>query len=91
MWRNVFALLLFCSACEGARQPDSIRTVAAFEVPLPTAAERVEFLALLRREAEAKGYHLDAGTEEELQSLSDVSPMTLHAGVWRGKDDEENV
>ncbi|HKX80347.1 MAG TPA: hypothetical protein VJM34_17685 [Novosphingobium sp.] len=79
------------SGCGVAHQPESARTVAAFEVPLPSAAERSEFLALLSSEAKAEGLHLDASTPEELQQLSDVTPMTIHAAVWRGDNDEESL
>jgi hypothetical protein len=89
--RNVVsALVLACTACV-APQPESIRIVAAFEVPLPTPAERAAFLTLLRRESEAHGFHVDAATAEELRSLSEVSPMTMNAAVWRGKNDDEVV
>ena len=58
-------LLLACTACGVAPQPENIRTVAAFEVPLPTPAEREAFLTLLRRESEVHGFHVDAATTEE--------------------------
>lgn len=79
------------SGCVVAPQPASLRTVAAFEVPLPTEAERKEFLDLLRSKSKNAGFHVDADTPDELSLLSKVSPMTLHAAVWRGRDDDENV
>lgn len=79
----LFALLL--AACGPARQPE---TVAAFEVPLPTAEDKTGFLNLLRSVAETHGYHLDAASPADLRQLSEVSPMTLHAAVWRGDDAE---
>jgi hypothetical protein len=87
------ALPLFslCLSFGVAPQPESARTVAAFEVPLPTPEERAEFLALLSAAAQAEGLHLDAANAEELKRLSEVSPMTIHADVWRGADDEESV
>ncbi len=89
--RNVMSLFLACTACGTAPQPESRRTVAAFEVPLHDAAERDAFLALLRHEAEASGFHLDAATPEELRILSEISPITLNATIWRGKADNEIV
>lgn len=89
--RNIMMLFLACAACDTAPQLESRRTIAAFEVPLPDAAERDAFLALLRHEAEASGFHLDAATPEELQLLSEVSPITLNATIWRGKGDQEIV
>jgi hypothetical protein len=91
MRRITTALLLACTACGVVSQPDSIRIVAAFEVPLPTPVEREAFLTLLRREAEVHGFHVDAATKGELQSLSEVSPMTMNAAIWRGKNDDESV
>ena len=91
MWRAAIGLVLILTGCGVAHQPESARTTAAFEVPLPSAREREEFLALVSQEAQATGFHLDASNAEELQQLSAVSPMTIHAAVWRGEDDEESV
>lgn len=87
MSRLALALLLFCAACGPVRQPESARIVAAFEVPLPTASERSEFVEILGRAAEAEGLHVDAATDEELAYLREV-PMTINAVVWRGDDEE---
>jgi len=89
MWKIALVLLLACSACGVAPQPKGARTVAAFEVPLSTASDREEFLALLREEAKAAAMHVDAADAEELSQLSEVSPLTINAAVWRGKDDDE--
>jgi hypothetical protein len=87
----MLALALFGAACGPAPQPPSMRTVAAFEIPLPTPVEREAFVQLLRREAALDGYHVDAATAEELERLSEVSPITMNATVWRGANDEEIV
>lgn len=82
-----------CVACGNAPQPESAKTVAAFEVLLPTQDEREEFLALLRRTAEAEGLHLDAAdTQQLIQTGKDIpaASMTLHAAIWRGTDDDES-
>lgn len=83
-------ILLAALACLGCTvpQPESARTVAAYDVPLPTAADREAFLAILRREAAVDGYHVDAATDEELANMSTVSPTRLNATVWRGNDVE---
>ncbi|HEY1607166.1 MAG TPA: hypothetical protein VGF77_16370 [Allosphingosinicella sp.] len=91
MWRIALALLLACSACGAAPQPKSARTVAAFEVPLLNAPDREAFLALLGEEAKTEGFHVDATDAEQLRQLSTVSPLTIDAAVWRGKDDDECV
>lgn len=84
-------LLPAFSACGPVPQPESLRTVAAYEVPLTAAGDREMLQALLRRDAEAEGFHLDASTAEELKWQSEVSPMSINATVWRGKDDDEPV
>lgn len=91
MLRAVPLLFLLCAACGAVEQPKSARTVAAYEVPLPTASDRQRFLALLNDKAEAAGFHVDAATDEELKATSEVSPQTLNATVWRGKGDEEPI
>lgn len=91
MWRIALALLLACSACGVAPQSESARTVAAYEVPVSTASDRAELLALLIQEAKVAGFHVDADNAEELKQLSQVSPLTINAGVWRGKHDDELV
>ena len=88
MRRVVICLALFCAACGATRQPESIRTVAAFEVPLPTATDKADFIDLLRSVAKAHGYHVDAASPTELHQMSEVSPITLNAAVWRGNDEE---
>lgn len=80
-------LFLLCAGCIAA-QPESARTVAAFEVPLTTSTDKSEFLDLLRSQAERHGYHVDAASEAELAQMSEVSPITFNAAVWRGDDDE---
>ena len=86
-----FALLFLCLACGVEPQPESARTVAAFEVPLPSAPERAEFLALIGAVAEVEGLHVDAADAEDLRRLSEIAPMTIHAAVWRGPNDDESV
>lgn len=88
MKRIVLALLAICSSCASANQPESARTVAAFEISLPTPADKLAFLSIVREEASRVGYHLDAATPDQLRQLSDVSPITMNAAVWRGNDDE---
>jgi hypothetical protein len=90
MGRLGLALLILCSACGPVAQPESLRTVAALEVPLSTAPERGEFLEILRRTAAAEGLHVDASTDAELEQLSET-PMTINASVWRGANDDEII
>jgi hypothetical protein len=91
MLRLIAALALICTGCGVAEQPEWAKTVAAYEVPLPTDADKVRFTELLRKEAEAEGFHVDAATQRELEVLSGVSPVTFSASVWRGENDEESI
>lgn len=91
VFRLIASLALICTGCGVAEQPKSVKTVAAYEVPLPTAADKSRFVELLRQEAEAEGFHVDAATPQELKVLSEVSPITFHASVWRGENDEELI
>lgn len=93
-WGMAFVLCIAIAGCGIAEQPESARTVAAFEIPLPTEADRTAFLSLLGEIAEAEGLHVDATSPEELERSAQVSPHfrhTLRAGVWRGADDNEPV
>ena len=68
--------------------------MAAFEVPLPSQAERERFLSVLRDMAEDEGMHVDAMSQEELERQARVSPalkMTMNAAVWRGASDDEPI
>jgi len=84
-------MLLACSACGVAPQPNSAHTVAAFEVPVFAKSDRDALVALLRQYAEPEGFHVDASTDEENKQLSEVSPITINATVWRGKNDDEPI
>lgn len=82
------------SGCGVAPQPESIRTVAAFKVPLPSEPDREEFLSVLRAIAQAEGMHVDAESRKDLEGAAKVSPnfqMTMNAAVWRGSNDDEAV
>jgi hypothetical protein len=82
------------AGCGVAKQPESVKTVAAFEVPLSSDADRNQFLAVLRAAAAPEGMHVDAESDEDLKAEAKVSPnfeMTMKAVVWRGPNDDEAV
>jgi hypothetical protein len=88
---TICAVILGCGV---ASQPESYKTVAAFEVPLQSKTDREEFLSVLRAAAEVEGMHVDAESDTDLESDAKVSPnfkMTMKAAVWRGSNDEEAV
>lgn len=93
-WIIAFIVCILASSCGVAPQPEKMQTVAAFEVPLPTQAERERFLSVLHKIAESHSMHVDAATQEELERRARVDPefrMTMNAAVWRGKSDNEPV
>jgi hypothetical protein len=88
------AICAVIAGCGGARQPESMKTVAAFEIPLSSEADRDLFLSVLRGAAEVEGMHVDSTSKEELERQAKASPnfqMTMHAAVWRGSNDDEAV
>ena len=92
-WLASLAICVVIAGCEVAN-PESARTVAAFEVPLPSEADRSQFLLVLRAAAEAEGMHVDAASSQELERAAKVSrefKMTMNAAVWRGSNDDEVV
>ena len=92
-WIVTLAICVVVTGC-GAAQPESARTVAAFEVPLPSEADRSQLLSVLRAAAEAEGMHVDAASSNELENMAKAIPgakMTINAAVWRGSNDREVV
>jgi hypothetical protein len=90
----VQVVCLALAGCGIASQPESIKTVAAFEVPLSSEADRTEFVSILKAAAAGEGLHVDTARTEDLQSEAKVIPRaasTLRAGIWRGKDDNESI
>jgi hypothetical protein len=67
------AISVVMAGCGGTTQSESTRTVAAFEVPLPSEADREQFLLVLRTAAEAEGMHVDAESKQDLAN-SDRPP-----------------
>lgn len=94
-------VLAFCVAISGcgvaqheSAAAESARTVAAFEVPLPSEADRSELLSVLRAVAAPEGMHVDADTSDELEARArsiPIAKMTIHSAVWRGSNDEEVI
>lgn len=76
-------------ACQPVHQPESLRTVAAFEVPLTSAVDRADFLNILAAEAAAEGLDVYIETAEEMERWAARSPglrKSIHATVYRGGD-----
>lgn len=93
MWRAIFIGMLITVAGCSMPQPESNRTVAAFEIPLSSPSDRTEFLALIRQVAKAEGLHLDAASDNRLREAAEAIPeakMTVHAAVWRGTEDDQS-
>jgi hypothetical protein len=77
--------------CGVAPQPESAKTTAAYEVPLPTQEDRETFLSVLSDAAKSEGLHVDSASNEDLERRSSVFRMTLSAAVWRGERDNEAI
>ena len=63
--------------------------MAAFEVPLTSAADRADFLAILTVEANAEGLDVKVETAEEIERWAEMSPKlrkSVGAIVYRGDD-----
>jgi hypothetical protein len=76
-------------ASQPVPQPESARTVAAFEVPLTSAVDRADFLNILTAEAAAEGLDINVETAEEMDRWAEMSPelrKSIHAIVYRGGD-----
>src|SRR2546423_531539 len=93
-WIVPLAICVILIGCT-AEQPESARTVAAFEVPLPSEADRDQFVSVLRIAAEAEGMHVDAVSSADLKAMAKAMPpeaeMTIDVAVWRGANDDEAV
>jgi len=63
-WIVCIAICLATVDCSVSTQSKSVRTVAAFEVPLPSEADRGQFLAILRIAAAAQGMHVDIESKQ---------------------------
>jgi hypothetical protein len=94
-WMVPITIFLVIAGCGvGTQQPESARTVAALEVPLPSEAGREQFLFVLRTAAEAEGMQVDAEDKQELENDARASPLlekTMNAAVWRGANDDEAI
>jgi len=102
LWKFEFAVVaaVACSTCVSSGN-DSLQVVAAWEVPLPTAADRAAFKEVLSRNVSKSSLlHLDDVKVrwkelEELEERDDGIPVgergTIFLGVWRGKHDEELI
>lgn len=93
----VFAVVTLCVGCKPANQ-ESVRTVAAIEIPLKSDADRNDLVTLLRREAIAVGnLHVDNVTERwrrfEAQNGATLpgGRGTIFVGVWRGTNDDQPI
>ena len=93
-WIVCIAICLATVGCSASTQPESARTVAAFEVPLSSEADREQFLSILRAAAAAAGMHVDIESKQDLENAARSSPLlekTMNAAVWRGANDDEVI
>jgi len=97
--RNAFVLatLVICSACSAPDQ-ETVRTVAAIEVPFNSPADHADLVSILRRHASADGdMHVDDVSDSWRKFEAENGPTlpggkgTIYAGVWRGANDDELI
>ena len=97
MWRwLLLPTVVVVAACSPSQE--SVRMVAAVDVPLKTSADRDELIAILRRHATAREeLHVDDVTAEWVKfeaKTNTVAPAvrgTIFVGVWRGARDDEPI
>ena len=88
-----FVLCILIAGCV-AKQPESLKTVAAFEVPLRSEADRTQFISILRAAAEAQGMHVDVESNEDLTQDTNANKLlakTLNLAIWLGSKDDDPV
>lgn len=76
-------------ACQPVPQPESLRTVAAFEVPLTSAVDQADFRAILTAVTKAEGLDVNVETAEEMDRWAQMSPelrRSIDATAYRGGD-----
>ena len=90
-WLASLLTALAVAGCGVTPQPESRRTVAAFEIALPTKQDRTAFLEVFRTAALQDGLHVDAASDEELDRDAAAIPaakMTINAAAYRGPNDD---
>ena len=93
----IFVIVVISSGCTAPDQ-ESVRTVAAVEIPLKSSTDRTDLVSILRRHAAADGgLHVDDVTDRWRKFESEHGPTlpggrgTIFVGVWRGATDNEFV
>ena len=87
-----FACFLSVSACGIASQPDSIRTVTAFAVPLTTPAEHDLLIDMMRRAAVPEGFVVESYSHDDLRRVSPPgTALRMEVTVWSNARDTEPV
>jgi hypothetical protein len=88
---TLIAICALIVGCGEKPQPESIKTIAAYSVPLRSDQDRNEFLSVLRAAAKEEGMHVDAASQQQLESMAPNVVMTIYAAVWRGSADDEPI
>ena len=86
--------VVLLASCSPADQ-ESVRTVAAVEVPLRGEADRSALVTMLDSHARRSGLHLDDVSdqwrrfEQQTNQIPFEDRLTFNVGVWRGEGDDE--
>ncbi len=93
-WIAPPVICVLIAGCGIAAQPESAKTVAAFEVPLLSEVDRNQFISILRETAAAEGMHVDVESAQDLARETKIGPLfakTMNLAVWRGANDDEAI
>lgn len=80
-------------ALQPVPQPESLRIVAAFEVPLTSMVDRADFLSILNTEAAAEGLEVEIESTDEMDRWAEMSlglRKTIDATAYRGGDPRQS-
>lgn len=93
-WNVVLAICTAIAGCCLGSQPESLRAVAAFEIPLPLQQDREQFMTVLSTIAKAEGLHVESASQEWLEHVAQTMPdaeRTIQADVWRDDKPEASI
>jgi len=93
---STLALLALACGCNGPSEAQSVKSVSIIEVPLRTAADHDDLIAIMRRMASANGMHVDDDSQKWADFQRSIPPnepvvtrATIYVGVWRGLRDDD--
>jgi hypothetical protein len=93
---TALTMLALTCACSRSAAADSFKSVEVVEVPMRTAADHNDLIAMMRTLAASHGMHVDDDSQKWAdfqRSLPPKQPVdtraTIYVGVWRGSTDDD--